>query len=460
LRGFFIGRMYNMTSKHLEPALADVDLILEARWVATVAANSTLLENYSVIVVKDTIIDLLPTAEARKRYTSVNVYSLGEHILIPGLINLHTHAAMNLMRGIADDLPLMTWLNDHIWPAERAVVFDDYVRDASLHACAEMLSGGTTCFNDMYFFPQATAAAVNQAGMRANLGLFVSEFANSYASDADDYLQKGFEAHDSWRSNMMITSSIAPHAPYTVSDQTFEKVLTYAEQLGLGIHTHLHETRDEISQSEAQYGVRPMQRLAALGLLGPSFTAAHGVHLLPHEIDMLAEYGCNVAHCPSSNLKLGSGIAPVAGLLKSKVNVGIGTDGAASNNRLDMFAEMRLAALLAKGASEDPTVLPAHQALELATINAAKALGLDEKIGTLETNKQADIVAVKLTDLTISPCYDPISHLVYTCGREQVTHTWVAGELRYSNGIYAGIEPMELKEIIQKWQPKLKQHKH
>jgi len=460
LRGFFIGRMYNMTLKHLEPALAGVDIILEARWIATVAANTPLLENYSVIVQKDAIIDLLPTVEARKRYTSANVCSLDEHILIPGLINLHTHAAMNLMRGIADDLPLMTWLNDHIWPAERAVVFDDYVRDASLHACAEMLSGGTTCFNDMYFFPQATAAAVNQAGMRANLGLFVSEFANSYATDADDYLQKGFEAHDSWRSNAMITSCIAPHAPYTVSDQTFEKVLTYAEQLGLGIHTHLHETRDEISQSETQYGIRPMQRLAALGLLGPGFTAAHGVHLLPHEIDMLAEFGCNVAHCPSSNLKLGSGIAPVADLLKSKVNLGIGTDGAASNNRLDMFAEMRLAALLAKGASEDPTVLPAHQALELATVNAARALGLDEKIGTIEIGKQADIVAVKLTALTVSPCYDPISHLVYTCGREHVTHTWVAGELRYSNGIYAGIEPMELKEIIQKWQPKLKQHKH
>jgi len=460
LRGFFIGRMYDMTSKHLEPALADADIILEARWVATVTANAPLLESYSVIVQKDAIIDLLPTAEARKRYTSANVCCLDEHILIPGLINLHTHAAMNLMRGIADDLPLMTWLNDHIWPAERAVVFDDYVKDASLHACAEMLGGGTTCFNDMYFFPQATAEAVNQAGMRANLGLFVSEFANSYASDADDYLQKGFEAHDSWRSNVMITSCIAPHAPYTVSDQTFEKVLTYAEQLGLGIHTHLHETRDEISQGEAQYGVRPMQRLAALGLLGPGFTAAHGVHLLPHEIDMLAEYGCNVAHCPSSNLKLGSGIAPVADMLKNRVNVGIGTDGAASNNRLDMFAEMRLAALLAKGTSEDPTVLPAHQALELATINAARALGLDEKIGTIEAGKQADIVAVKLTDLTASPCYDPISHLVYTCGREHVTHTWVAGELRYSNGIYAGIEPMELKEIIQKWQPKLKQHKH
>jgi len=461
MRGFFIGRMGNMTtSNHSAQVTINVDLVIEVRWLATIVRNTPLLEYYSVIIQGGVIVDLLPTALARKQYITASLVSLNEHILIPGLINLHTHAAMNLMRGIADDLPLMEWLNNHIWPAERAVVSDDYVKDASLHACAEMLSGGTTCFNDMYFYPQATAMAVSQAGIRANLGLFVSEFATSYACDADDYLQKGFEAHDSWRGNSMITSSIAPHAPYTVSNQTFEKVVIYAEQLGLGIHTHLHETRDEISQSEAQYGARPIQRLAELGLLGPSFVAAHGVHLLPHEIEMLAEYGCHVAHCPSSNLKLASGIAPVSVLLKSAVNVGVGTDGAASNDRLDMFAEMRLAALLAKGASEDPTVVPAHQALEMATINGARALGLDDKIGTIEVGKQADLVAVKLSDLTILPCYDPISHLVYTCGREHVTHTWVDGELRYSNGIYANIEPMELKEIIQKWQPKLRQHKH
>ena len=449
-----------MNLKHLNQAPTEVDLIIEARWLATVVKNVPLLEHYSVIVQNDTIVDLLSTALARSQYTSADTVSLDEHILIPGLINLHTHAAMNLMRGIADDLPLMQWLNEHIWPAERAVVSSDYVRDASLHACAEMLSGGTTCFNDMYFFPRATAAAINQSGMRANLGLFVSEFANSYANDADDYLQKGFESHDSWRGNSMISSSIAPHAPYTVSNRTFEKIITYAEQLSIGIHTHLHETRDEISQSETQYGVRPIQRLAALGLLGPNFTAAHGVHLLPREIDMLSGHGCHIAHCPSSNLKLGSGIAPISSMLKNNVNVGIGTDGAASNNRLDMFTEIRLAALLAKGASEDPTTVPAHQALEMATINAAKALGLDDKIGSIEIGKKADVVAIKLSDITISPCYDPISHLVYTCGREHVTHTWVAGELRYSNGLYANIEPMELKEIIQKWQPKLKLKLH
>lgn len=437
-----------------------VDLVIEARWIAVLQDDSTLLEHHAVAIHAGWIVDVLPITEARQRYQASELLSLDEHVLIPGLINLHTHAAMSLMRGIADDLPLMEWLNQHIWPTERAVVMEDYVRDASLHACAEMLSGGVTCFNDMYFFPKATAAAVSQAGLRACLGLFVSEFATKYAADADDYLQKGFEAHDSWRNDPLISGAIAPHAPYTVSDKTFEKVVVYADQLGLGIHTHLHETREEIKQSEDAFGIRPIQRLLQLGLLGPGFLAAHGVHLLPQEIDLLNAHGCHIAHCPSSNLKLGSGIAPVSALVDKQVNVGLGTDGAASNNRLDMFTEMRMAALLAKGATENPTALPAHQVLKMATINAAKALGMDDKIGSIAIGKQADVVAVKLTDIAISPCYDPISHLVYTCGREHVTHTWVAGELKYSNGIYANIEPMELKEIVKKWQPKLILHKH
>ncbi|MDP3307723.1 TRZ/ATZ family hydrolase, partial [Methylotenera sp.] len=403
------------------------------------------------------ILNILPVAQSRQIYLAQETVILDSHVLIPGLINLHTHAAMSLMRGMADDLPLMPWLEQHIWPAEQAVVSERYVQDATLLACAEMLSGGITCFNEMYFYPQAAAMAANQAGMRASLGLVVLEFPSAYASDADDYLQKGFAAHDSWRNNPLITSSIAPHAPYTVSNQTFKTIVTYAEQLGLGIHTHLQETRDEILQSEAKYGLRPLQRLAEFGLLGPNFVAAHCVHLLNSEIDMLAEFGCHVAHCPSSNLKLASGIAPIAQLLAKGVNVGLGTDGVASNNRLDIFAEMRLSALLAKGIAEDATVIPAHQALEMATINAAKAMALDHKIGSIEVGKLADLAAVKLSDLSTSPCYDPVSHLVYTCGREHVTHTWVAGELRYSNGVYANIEPVELKDIINTWQPKLRQ---
>ena len=436
------------------------DLVIEARWIATVASQQPLLENHAVIVQAGNIVEILPIAQARQKYSATSLVCLDEHVLIPGLINLHTHAAMSLMRGIADDVALMPWLHQHIWPAEQAVVSEAYVQDATLLACAEMLSGGITCFNDMYFYPQATAVAVNQAGMRANLGLLVLEFPSAYASDADDYLQKGFAAHDSWRNNPLLSTSIAPHAPYTVSNKTFESIITYAEQLSLSIHTHLHETLNEISQSEAQYGLRPLQRLAEFGLLGPNLVAAHCVHLLPHEIDLLAEYGCHVAHCPNSNLKLASGIAPLTQLLAKGVNVGLGTDGVASNNRLDIFAEMRLSALLAKGVSGDATVVPAHQALAMATINAAKALGLEHKIGSIEVGKLADLAAVKLSDIATAPYYDPISHLVYACGREHVTHTWVAGELRYSNGVYANIEPNELKEIINTWQPKLKQHKH
>lgn len=437
----------------------EVDAIIEARWVAPMECEA-LLECHSIIVHADIIVEVLPTVEARLKYVSDKVTDLHEHIVIPGLINTHTHAGMSLMRGIADDVPLMPWLTEHIWPAEVALVAADYVKDATLLSCAEMLSGGITCFNEMYFYPQATAQAVNQSGIRANLGLVVLEFASNYARDAEDYLQKGGEAHDSWRHHQRISSCIAPHAPYTVSDKTFEKVVTYAEQLNVGIHTHLHETRDEIKRSEAEYGTRPIQRLLKLGVLGPNLLAAHGVHLLPHEIEILAEHGCHIAHCPSSNLKLGSGIAPVAALLKQHVNVGLGTDGSASNNRLDMFAELRLAALLHKGINEDATVVSAQQALQMVTINAAKALGLDDRIGSIKIGKQADLVAVKLSDSVIQPCYDPISHLVYTCGREHVTHTWVAGVLQYHNGAYANIEPIELKEIIQKWQPKLKPYKH
>lgn len=438
----------------------NADVIIESRWLATVTPSQPLLENHAVIIQNGLIAEVLPIPEARKKYTASSLVCLDDHVLIPGLINLHTHAAMSMMRGMADDLPLMDWLNNHIWPAEKAVLSSQYVKDATLLACAEMLASGTTCFNDMYFYPEATAQAATEAGIRANLGLVVLDFPSAYATDADDYLQKGFNAHDSWRSNSLITSCIAPHAPYTVSNQTFEKVVIYAEQLTVGIHTHLHETRDEIRQSEAQFGMRPIQRMANLGLLGPNLVAAHCVHLLDSEIELLAEYGCHVAHCPSSNLKLASGIAPIAKLLAKGVNVGVGTDSVASNNRLDMLGEMRLCALLAKGVSEDVTAVPAYQALEMATINAAKAMGLDHKIGSIEVGKLADLSAVKLGDLQTLPYYDPIAHLVYSCGREQVSHTWVAGELRYSNGVFANIAPIAIKDIIQTWQPKLRQYKN
>jgi 5-methylthioadenosine/S-adenosylhomocysteine deaminase len=387
-----------------------------------------------------------------------------DHVLIPGLINLHTHMGMTLMRGLADDKALMPWLEKHIWPAEQQLVSERFVRDNALFACAELLSGGVTCFNDMYFYPQATADAALQAGIRAQLGLVVLEFPTAYAADADDYIQKGLEARDGWRNNPLLTSSIAPHAPYTVADATYEKVITYAEQLGMNVHTHLHETADEISRSIDQHGVRPIRRMANLGLLGPNVTAAHCVQMNDEDVSLIKSYGVHVAHCPSSNLKLGSGVAPISNMLNEAINVGIGTDSAASNNRLDMFTEMRLAALLAKGSTGDASVVPACQALEMATINGAKALGLDDKIGSLEIGKLADLAAIRIADVETLPCFDPISHLVYVCGREHVSHVWVSGDLRYEkpvnqSGVFANIEPLELKEIAFLWQSKLNQFK-
>ncbi|OAM53377.1 N-ethylammeline chlorohydrolase [Methylovorus sp. MM2] len=442
----------------------EIDLVIEARWVLPVIPHGQVLERVSVVVNDGAIIEVLPIEQARQKYSPAQRIELSEHILIPGLINLHTHAAMTLMRGLADDVPLMPWLSEHIWPAEKQLISPRLVRDGTLLGCAEMLAGGITCFNDMYFYPHATAEAAIQSGMRANLGLVVLEFPLPYANDADDYLQKGLEARDSWRGQPLLSSSLAPHAPYTVSNHTFEKVMTYAEQLGLGIHIHLHETQEEIRQSIEQYGVRPLRRLADLGILGPNLVAAHCTCADEADIKILAEYGCHVAHCPTSNLKLASGIAPVAAMVSKHVNVGIGTDGAASNNRLDMFAEMRMAALLAKGITGDATVVSAAEALQMATINGARALGMDDKIGSIEIGKLADLTAVKISSPETLPCFDPISHLVYVLGREHVSHVWVAGDLRYQkhddqNGVYASIEPAELKEITSLWQVKLNQFK-
>ena len=441
-----------------------VDLMIEARWLVPVNPRNQVLEHHAVVIHQGCIVDIAPIDTAREQYFAIKTIALNEHVLIPGLINLHAHAAMTLMRGLADDIPLMPWLQNHIWPAEQQIVSEKFVRDSSLFGCAEMLAGGVTCFNDMYFYPQATAEAVLQAGMRAQLGLVVLEFPTNYANNADDYIEKGLLIRDTWRGNPLLSASLAPHAPYTVSDTTFEKVITYAEQLGLGVHTHLHETKAELAESIQKYGVRPIKRMANLGLLGPNLTAAHCVQINDEDSDLLSAHGAHVAHCPSSNAKLASGIAPISKLLNAGINVGLGTDGAASNNRQDMFTEMRLAALLSKATTEDATSIPAAQALEMATINAAKALGLEHQIGSIEVGKFADLTAVRIADVETLPCFDPLSHVIYACGREHVSHVWVAGDLRFERynqqaGLYANIEPHELKEIALLWQSKLNQHK-
>jgi 5-methylthioadenosine/S-adenosylhomocysteine deaminase len=440
--------------------MSDSQFIIKPRWVIPMDGKQTTLEQHAVLVNAGKILAVVPKNEIPEWASDWPVVDCSRHALMPGLINLHAHSSMNLLRGYADDHALMPWLNEHIWPAERQWVSKSFVHDGSLLACAEMLSGGVTTFNDMYFFPQATIEAVKRSGMRAHIGLVIMEFATNYATTANEYIRLGTEVRDQYKSDTDISFSFAPHAPYTVSNATFEQISTLAEQLNLGIHTHLHETLTEIQQSLEQFGVRPLDRLLALGILGPSTVCAHGVHLEQSELEVLARQGVHIAHCPCSNLKLSSGISPVAAALRAGLNVGLGTDSAASNNRLDLWQEMRTAALLAKVADGNAESIPAYTALEMATINSARALGLQDQIGSIEVGKHADLIAVRLDDLNSLPCYDPISHLVYVAGREQVTHTWVEGNLRYHRSedgqtVFQGMETEELRSIALQWQLKI-----
>lgn len=434
-----------------------VDALIDARWIVPVEPARQVLTHHSIAIDGGRIVAIQPSSEAHGCYRARKHFRLEDHVLIPGLVNLHTHAPMTLLRGLADDLPLMEWLNGHIWPAEGKFVSPEFVHDGTLLACAEMLRGGVTCFNDMYFFPRAAAQAALAAGMRAAIGMIAIEFPTGYAADAEDYIAKGLEFRDEYMDEPLISAVLAPHAPYTVSDKTFAAVLTYAEQLNLGIHVHLHETDDEIAHGQAQHRQRPLQRLRNLGLLGPNLIAVHAVHLTPDEIALMAAQGCHVAHCPTSNLKLASGIAPISEMLRQGINVGLGTDGAASNNRLDLLGEMRLAALLAKGVGGDASTLPAHQALQMATLNGARALGLDAQIGSLVPGKAADIVALDLSGLETAPCYDVVSHLAYAAGRENVSHVWVDGELLLDERRLTRLDTRDLAAKAAFWQKKISQ---
>lgn len=431
-----------------------IDLLIEARWIATVEPDTVYL-NHAVAIDQGIILAVLPGTEARKRYTAKQRVTLDNHILIPGLINLHTHAAMSLMRGLADDLPLMEWLQNRIWPAEAAHVSPQFVLDGTRLACIEMLKGGITCFNDMYFFPDAAATAANELGMRAQIGMTTLEFPTAYASDADDYLDKGLAVREKWLGNPLINFCLAPHAPYTVSDRTFERILTLSEQLNLPIHCHIHETRQEIDDGIRQHQRRPLARLEQLGILTPDFIGVHAVHMNDEELETLAKTSSSIAHCPTSNLKLASGIAPVARMRQLGINVGLGTDGAASNNRLDLFAEMRLAALLAKGSTGDASTLPAGEVLHMATLGGANALGQGKRIGSIAPGKAADLCAVSFDEIESKPCFDPLSHLIYVSGRENVSHVWVAGKCCVDHKTLCWTGQNDLDSSIALWQNKL-----
>jgi 5-methylthioadenosine/S-adenosylhomocysteine deaminase len=431
-----------------------VDLRIDATWVVPVEPAGV-LSDQAVIVDGERIIAVVPRATADVRYAPRVHETLDQQVVIPGLVNAHTHTAMTLLRGIADDVPLKPWLTDHIWPREARFLSPDFVHDGTLLGAAEMLRSGVTCCNDMYFYPDAAARAYEIAGLRAMIGMPVLDFPTPYAADADAYLQHGFAARDAFKHSPRLTFALAPHAPYTVGDATWRKVVMYAGQLDLPIQTHIAETRSEVDEARAGSGLAPLARLAHLGATGPAFIAIHAVHLDDADIELLATHGCHVVHCPASNMKLASGVAPVAKLRARGINVALGTDGAASNNRLDVLSEMRLASLLAKVSSGDAAALPAAEALRMATLGGARALGLDSAIGSLAPGKQADIVAIDLSGIDNVPVYDPVSHLVHVAGRADVTNVWIAGSRLVAHGRLTSLDEAALSVRARGWQARL-----
>ncbi|MCW8906159.1 MAG: TRZ/ATZ family hydrolase [Sedimenticola sp.] len=435
----------------------NIDTLIYPRWIIPVVPEQQVLEQHALAIQGGTILEILPAEEARTRFHPKTTHELPRHALIPGLINAHTHASMSLMRGLADDLPLMSWLQDHIWPAEGRWISEEFIADGTRLAIAEMLRGGTTCFNDMYFFPDVTGMTAAAAGMRAVVGLIAIDFPSAWAAGPDEYISRGLEVHDQFRNHGLVSTAFAPHAPYTVSDEPFERIRVLADELEIPIHMHVHETRDEINHGIERYGKRPLQRLYELGLLSPALTAVHMTQIEPGEIDRFAESGASVVHCPESNLKLASGFCPVQQLHTAGVNIAIGTDGAASNNDLDMFSEMRTAALLAKGVSGDASAVPAHSALRMATLNGARALGIADTTGSLEPGKAADLVAVDLGSLETQPLYHPISQLVYATGRDKVTDVWVAGRSLLHERRLTTLDPREITLRADEWRQRIGQ---
>ena len=428
------------------------DALIAPRWCVPVEPANVVLDDHAVVVNDGRIVDVLPLSDAREKYQPSAFIEKPDHVLIPGFVNTHTHSAMTLMRGLADDMPLKSWLEDAIWPVEKRWVSAEMVRDGTELAIAEMISGGTTCFSDQYFFPEIVAEAAVDLQIRAMVGTPIIDFPTAWASDASEYMNKANDlVHDPYVDHPLISTCFAPHTTSALSDEAFLELRVLADQLDVRIQIHLHETLAEIAAEIERTGKRPFDRLNELGIVNASLLAVHCVHMTDAEIEVFADSGVSVAHCPRSNLKLASGIAPVTMYRENGVNVSIGTDSAAGNNTLDMLSEMRLAALLAKASSSDAAAISAGEALRMATLDGAAALGLARETGSIEAGKWADLVCVDLNRLHSQPVYDPISQLVYTARADQVTDVWIAGKHQLDNGRLTQIDTENLLERSNEW---------
>ncbi|CAM3704017.1 TRZ/ATZ family hydrolase [Parendozoicomonas haliclonae] len=439
---------------HSQSAAAAIDTLIHARWIIPVDGSQTILEHHTLAIANGRITAILPTDKAN-HLKAETVYNLPDHALMPGFINTHGHAAMSLLRGLADDLPIMTWLQDHIWPTETTFVNEDFVYDGTRLAIAEMIRCGTTTFSDNYFFPNAAGQAALEAGMSAQLVFPVMDLATAWAKDEAHYIYKGLEVVDLFRNQDSIIVGFGPHAPYSVSDKTLKEIITLSEQLDINIQMHIHESAHEVHDAVKATGVRPLRRLADLGLLSPRLQCTHMTQLNEGEIQLIAQNGCSVLHCPESNLKLASGFAPIARLQQAGINVAIGTDGCASNNDLDMLGEMRTASLIAKAVGQDATALGAWGALEASTINGARAMGIEAETGSLELGKKADIAAINLSELENQPMYNPVSQVVYTATRNQFTHVWNQGRILMADRQLTTLDETFLKQKARQWQDRI-----
>ncbi len=431
-----------------------VDTLIFSRWIVPIVPAHAVYENHALAISDGRIVALLPAVEARA-ITAEEIVELGDHVLMPGLVNAHTHAAMSLLRGYASEHAPHRSLSDHSWPVEGKWVGEAFVRDGTQLAIAEMLRSGTTCFADMYFFPNIAAQTAHDIGMRAQLHFPVFDFPTVWGRDADDYIHKGLTLRDDFKHSEFISIGFGPHAPYTVSDAPLSRIAVFAAELDCAVQIQVHETRHEVDESLARFNERPIARLNRLGLLGPRTQCVHATTLNDDDIELLARNNSHIVHCAESNLELASGFCPVQKLRDAGINVALGTGGAASNHDLDLFAELRTAAMLAKAIAGNPAALPAFDALRMATLDGAKAIGLDDKIGSLEAGKCADVIAVDMSAIEQQPLFNPLSQLVYTNSGAHVSHSWINGKALLVNRQLTTINLSDLRESIAQWQLKI-----
>ncbi len=434
-----------------------VEHIVCARWLIPIEPYGTVIEDGAMAIDHGVIVAVGKKTDIVAQFSSDALQCFDQHVIMPGLVNAHGHAAMTLLRGAAEDRALDDWLNNCIWPLERALVNPEFVRDGIALAAAEMLRGGTTCFADHYFYPEHTISVVDNIGMRAVLAVPIMSFAMPGVSDGGEAIEKTIALQDELRSRTRITAAFGPHAPYTVNNDLLKRIATLSAEIGIPVHMHIHESAQEIRDSVKEYGVRPLQRLHALGLVTPQLMAVHATQLNDYDIAMLAGNGVSIIHCPESNMKLANGFCPTQKLRDAGINVALGTDGAASNNDLDMLGEMRTAALIGKAVAQTPTASRAYDMLMMATLNGAKAMGLESVCGSLVANKAADFIAIDMSALDLQPIHDPVAHLLYNVSRYQVSDVWVDGKALIKNHQYLSLDPNELQARAQMWRTRVQE---